>query len=409
MVSNRGYGLPYRIMRKRTVLAASFLMYLDAAKSAAAAWVDRSEFEIAVTPTSMQLTPMGYRASGAGDIGGNLGLDGTDLEEFTIAAVVVRNEHSGNDAVFRGFFNSHYPRLYFSGTNLNAVVQLDGSTITLTVANIGTYIKPGYPHFIVLRGKYSEGVELLIDGTVRDSDATTGTDFDVTAQAFELAKDSNLSYQFNGEIRGVFLLSQKLTDDNLDAMQAMLEYEGYFEPWRDAMRKWSGSTAVDGTAQAAGTSCYQVTRTAAGITATASFEEKTRRDTLKVAITAASASGAVLTALQLGAGASTITGAQAKKLPGVTAGETVTFYGELFAASLAGSRVVRYEVTFYDDTGTQQGSTQNLSADEGGVWEQVTAEITVPASATRVCITARSAVGSGETNDAWFTFPRLVR
>lgn len=259
MTSNRGFGVPYRILRKRTVLALSFLLYLDGIRSAASAWADRGASAVAVAASGLQLMPFGYRGAGAGALTGNLGLDGTDLEQFTLMAVVVRNEHSGDDAVFSGLFNGVYPRLYFSGTDLIAEVQLDGSPITLTVADVGDYITPGVPAFLVLRGKYSEGTELLIDGTVRATSATTGADYDASSQAFELMQDTDQSLNFNGQLRGVFFLSQKLTDGNLDTVKAMLEYEGYFDPWRDNMKKWSGSATFTGGENSIGDSPYMGT------------------------------------------------------------------------------------------------------------------------------------------------------
>lgn len=143
--------------------------------------------------------------------------------------------------------------------------------------------------------------------------------------------------------------------------------------------------------------------------ATVVFEEKLYRNAMRLELLEATFTTQVYVSLALGAGSKVITAAEAKTLPGVVAGEAVTFYGELWASSLAAGRAVRYDLDFYDDTGTQQGSTYSVSASTSGEWQQVTREITVPANATRVNITMAIQAEAGQTLRGWFANMKLVR
>lgn len=142
---------------------------------------------------------------------------------------------------------------------------------------------------------------------------------------------------------------------------------------------------------------------------TVGFEEKTGRDTLYISITDADLVVDAYTSLFLGTNSKTVTAAQAKRLLGVTAGETITLYCELFADSVDGSRLGRLEVDFYQEDGTHVGSTEYVEVDEADVWEQKKKEITVPATATRLNFYFRAGCGIGETLQVWFAKLKITR
>lgn len=420
-MSVTGFGSLLAVRRKRTAVAVSFLMYLDGIKSAAQAWVDRADTPITVTngttsgseSDDAELAPYGYRCSGADLLGGNIGLTSAGIDEFTIAAVVSRDDLTNNDAVFYGLFGTtHYPRMYFwtdAGVKkLTCEVKLAGNVKTLTVSNVDTFIVAGQPAFIVFRGKETTGMEVLINNVVRATNSDTGANFDSNTSAFLLAKDSNLSYFLTGTLRGLFVCSQYLTNQNLTDFYNMLVYEGYFSPLRDTLKKWSGTgTPASGSTTAVGTSPWVCARNA-NCTATAGFETKVRRPALYVKITAATGAASAFASLGLNAGSQTLSAAIAKKLPGVTAGNTVTAYAELYSSSISDGRVATIEIEFFSDDGTKRGSTTTITATEAAIWQQKKSVITVPALATRVNMTLKASCANGETLDVWLANPKIV-
>lgn len=256
-----GFDTQFYIRRKRYLYLLQFLMYLEGVNSASGSWPDSEDTAIDPTTSGTTLAPFGYLFDGSASyLSGNLGVNGDTITQFTIGAVVQRNLSSNNDAVVFGLFGStYYPRIYFVGTTLHAEIKLDGSVISLTVSNSDTYIKNGQPHLIVLRGSVASGVDLLIDETVRATNATTGTSFDVGTGDFKIGEDTNLSYKMAGAIRRVFALATKLTDTQIALVYAMLGYEGDLDVWHDDFSKWSGSTTFAGGVNAVSGSAYQST------------------------------------------------------------------------------------------------------------------------------------------------------
>lgn len=255
-----GFDSQFTIHRKRNLYAIQFLMYLDGKDSAAASWPDREDTAIDPTVGSGQLAPLGYLPQGSGALTGNLGVSGDTITAFTVAVVLSRDELSNNEGILQGLFGStYYPRLYFNGTTLNCKVKLDGSIITVAVANVGSYLKVGQPSLIVFRGSAAAGCEVLIDGVSRGTDATTGTSFDVGVGDFTLCTDSALGYSQTGALRLVAACASKLTDAQLLAWRTMLEYEGVFDLWRDDFVKWSSSETFLTGAEQIGSSPYYAT------------------------------------------------------------------------------------------------------------------------------------------------------
>lgn len=243
----KGYGDPFTIYRKRNSYAFDFLAYLDAKLSAAQEWPDRSDNGIdpvngdtgGEETSDAQPLHIGYRFNGTDIMTGNLGLL-ADVEAFTIACVITRDENSNNDSVYYSLFgSSHYPRLYFVGTTLHAQIELDGAVKEVTVADVDDYITPGKPAFIVFRGSADTGIEVLIDNVSRGTQTDTGTDFDTGVSDFALGDDANLSYELTGELRMLSVLDAKMTDAELAAFLSMLEYEGTMDVWFDKYSKWS--------------------------------------------------------------------------------------------------------------------------------------------------------------------------
>lgn len=260
MAGNTGFATAFYIHRKRVAQAVQFLGYWEGGESLAASWPDSEDTAIVPTVTTLPLAPFGYSSDGVGFLTGNLGVNGDTITEFTIAAVLTRDEMTNNEGVIYGLFGStHYPRIYFTGTTLTAEIKLDGNVKTVTVANVDTYIKKGQPFFLVFRGSAALGVEVLLDGVSRGTQTDTGTAYSVGSGGFLLGKDSNLSYLHKGNLRGVFATASRMSDSLLDTWRTMLEYEGYFDIWRDYFAKWSGETTVVSGGDEVGTSQYLAT------------------------------------------------------------------------------------------------------------------------------------------------------
>lgn len=143
--------------------------------------------------------------------------------------------------------------------------------------------------------------------------------------------------------------------------------------------------------------------------ATVGFEVKTKRDTMYISINEATFTTDAYVSLFLGIGTKAVTAAQAKRLLGVTAGETITAYCELFIDAMDGSQLGRLEVDFYQEDGTHVGSTQYVEVTEANVWEQKKKEITVPATATRCNFYLRAGCGAEETVQVWIAKLKITR
>ncbi len=260
-MGNTGFDTAFYIRRKRNLYAIQFLMYLQGPRSALSEWPDTEDTAIDPTVSGAQLAPLGYLPDGVNDyLSGNLGVNGVTITEFTIGVVLCRNENANNEAVYYGLFGStHYPRLYFVGNALHAEIKLDGVAKTITVSSVDSYIKPGQPAFIVFRGSGSTGIEVLIDGVSRGTQTDTGTAFTCSTGDFKICKDTNLSYFQKGNLRLVAVCASKLTDAQLTAWRAMLEYEGHFDVWRDNFVKWSGENTFYNGVQSVSGSPYVAT------------------------------------------------------------------------------------------------------------------------------------------------------
>lgn len=260
-MGNTGFDTTFYIRRKRNLFAIQFLMYLDGRQSAEAEWPDSEDTEIDPTVTDAQLAPMGYLSvDGAEYLSGNLGVNGETINAFTIGLVLSRNDMSNNEGIVYGLFGStHYPRVYFVGTALHAEIKLDGNTKTITVNNVDTYLNKGQTHFIIFRGSAATGIEILIDGVSRGTQTDTGTVFSVGSGDFKLLKDTNLSYFQKGALRLVAACASKLTDVQLSTWRTMLEYEGFFDIWRDDFVKWSGNTTFTAGSNIVADSPYSAT------------------------------------------------------------------------------------------------------------------------------------------------------
>lgn len=255
-----GFDTKFYIRRKRVQYAVQFLAYLDGLDSAAAVWTDKEDTNVDAAVTGATLAPFGYLTDGSDYLTDNMVLNGVTVTQFTIGVVLSRDEMSNNEGILYGLFGStHYPRVYFTGTTLTAEVKLDGAVKTITVANSDTYLKKGKPHFIVLRGSITAGIELLIDGVSRGTQTDTGTAFNTGSGDFFIAKDTNLSYFQKGTIRGVFVAASRFSDEQLTTWRTMLTYEGYFDLWRDYFGKWTGSDTFAGGVNVIASSPYSAT------------------------------------------------------------------------------------------------------------------------------------------------------
>lgn len=259
-MGNTGFDTAFYIRRKRVAYAIQFLAYLDGLDSAASSWIDKEDTNVDAAVTGALLAPFGYITEGADFLTDNLGVNGVTITQFTIGVVLSRDEMSNNEGIVYGLFGStHYPRIYFTGTTLTAEVKLDGNVKTINVANVDTYLQKGKPHFIVLRGSNTAGIELLIDGVSRGTQTDTGTAFTTSNGAFYLGKDTNLSYFQKGALRGVFVCATRFSDAQLATWRTMLEYEGYFDLWRDHFGKWTGSSTFTGGNDLIANSPYRAT------------------------------------------------------------------------------------------------------------------------------------------------------
>ncbi len=142
---------------------------------------------------------------------------------------------------------------------------------------------------------------------------------------------------------------------------------------------------------------------------TAGFEEKDDRHTAYIHITESELGAHAYMALALGTYTKNVTAAQAKKLQGVTAGERVNIYAELFIDSLSGDKEGSLQIEFFNESGTKQGETTELSISEADEWEQFAQGIIVPTGATRVNFYVHCGCGVGETVQIWIANIKITR
>ena len=144
-------------------------------------------------------------------------------------------------------------------------------------------------------------------------------------------------------------------------------------------------------------------------TATVGFEEKDGRDTAYVHITDALFTVDGYFSLALGFSSLSMSAAQAKKLPGVTAGEVIYLYGEMYADDLSDDREASLQVRFFDESGVMQGAMQEVEITEAGEWQAIAQAMYVPTGATRVNFYLHAGCGEGETIQAWLAHVKITR
>lgn len=247
------YGTLHTIYRKQNLYAFDFLLYLDGRDSVLQSWADRSANAAdaqngnttGVDSDDAILLPYGYRGEGTDEISGDLGVSASTITAFTFGGVFVLNEITTDDSlVYRLFGSNHYPRIYCTGGSIYAEIELDAGVITLSTTLSGK-VTAGKPFSVAVRGNITDGMELLINETEVDTDATTGTAFDTDANDYYLGEDPNKSYNLSGEVRMVYMLETKLTDAHLAALRSMLDYEGFFDLFHDDFAKWSSGGTMN--------------------------------------------------------------------------------------------------------------------------------------------------------------------
>lgn len=143
--------------------------------------------------------------------------------------------------------------------------------------------------------------------------------------------------------------------------------------------------------------------------ATVGFEAKDGRSTAYIHLTEATFETNAYMSFALGTGAKTVTAAQAKTLPGVTASGFIRVFAELYADSISGSRNAALEVEFFNESGTKQGDTTAIEVDAAGEWQGKAQRIAVPSGATRVNVYLRAGCDSGETVQVWIANLKIVQ
>lgn len=142
---------------------------------------------------------------------------------------------------------------------------------------------------------------------------------------------------------------------------------------------------------------------------TAGFEVKTNRDTAYIHITESTFTTDAYLSFAINTYSKTVTAAQAKTLQGVTAGETVTIYCEMYADDLDGSRSAGLQIEFFNEIGEKQGETTEIEITTAAEWENFAQAIVVPTGATRVNLYVHAGCGAGETVQVWIAHLKIVR
>lgn len=142
---------------------------------------------------------------------------------------------------------------------------------------------------------------------------------------------------------------------------------------------------------------------------TAGFEQKDNRNTAYLHITEATFDTDAYLSLALGISTKVISAAQAKILPGVTAGETIRVYCEMYCDSLNANREGSLQLEFYDEDAVKKGDTIEIAVTEADFWDQKKQDVTVPTDATRVNILLQAGCGMGETVQVWCAHLRMAR
>lgn len=143
--------------------------------------------------------------------------------------------------------------------------------------------------------------------------------------------------------------------------------------------------------------------------ATVGFEEKDDRDTAFVHLTEATFPADVYLSLAVGFSSLSMSSAQAKTLPGVTAGEVIRLYGEMFVDSLSGEREASLQVRFFNESGVLQGEVGEVTVTEADEWQAIAQAFEVPTGATRANFYLHAGCDNGETIQAWLAHLKITR
>ncbi len=143
--------------------------------------------------------------------------------------------------------------------------------------------------------------------------------------------------------------------------------------------------------------------------ATVGFEEKEGKNSMYAQLTLATFPVHAYISFILGFSSVAVTAAQAKTLLGVTAGERINLYGELFADSLDGARNGSLQVRFFNESGVQQGDMEEVEIETAEVWNQLSKGITVPSGATRVNFYLHAYCELDETVKIWAANVKITR
>lgn len=144
-------------------------------------------------------------------------------------------------------------------------------------------------------------------------------------------------------------------------------------------------------------------------TAEIGFEAKDDRDTAFIHITDATFPVDAYVSLALGVSSLAVSAADAKRLPGVTAGEVIRLYGEMFVDDLSGDREASLQLRFFNESGVMQGDMVEVTVDTADEWAAIAQAYLVPTGATRVNFYLHCGCDGDETMQAWLAHVKITR
>lgn len=142
--------------------------------------------------------------------------------------------------------------------------------------------------------------------------------------------------------------------------------------------------------------------------ATVGFEEKDDRNTVFVHLTESTFPADVYLSLAVGFSSLAMSAAQAKTLPGVTAGATIRLYGEMFVDDLSGEREASLQLRFFNESGVMQGDMEEVTVTDAEEWQSIAQAFIVPVGATRVNFYLHAGCDDGETIQAWLAHVKIT-
>ena len=401
-------------------------------KTAAQEWTGISKNHVPVQNGSttgsdtndVSIMPIGYRGEGddylTTDVA-NLNLPAT-ITEFTIIAVCVTNIDTENNRIFSQLFGpvKASDRPFMIHTESDGSNQfrfryvLDNANKSIDVTNADTFITQGKPYIARVLASVGDNVKLYVDGVERGDDTSTGLEFDQTTGDVFFGSSNVPDNFLNGEIRYFLVLDKRLSVAEASSLESLLTAQGFMDSWRDNFSKWSSNVSVSNAASTdVANSPYECWMSSSDLTATAGFEVKDGRKAMFTKISANAAAGTekVYSAIVLnGAAAPTSqTSTTVLTLPGVVAAETLNIDFSLYADDISGANDVALEIMFFDDTGTQQGSTTTYNAITTDAWEDFSETLAVPASSTRMNASLTLTAAAGETPNGWISEFKINR